>query len=926
MPTTSFNNTEETTQKTETSSFTISSDHKDQENSFSREHYTESSTETSDTGFSSQAKDSPTLQTSKDSSSDSTKAKQTLPQMKLERQETDSLTGMWGTANYEWNPSNGTLTVKEGDLKDGELAPYRNGTIDPTDILKIDFTAAVTAPLTSYLGIRTEGLFEGLSNMKTIKGLTNLDTMSVTNMSRMFRNASSLTSLDLSQFDTAKVTNMTAMFSGTSSLTSLDLSSFDTRNVTNMDSIFYSASSLANLNLSSFDTERVTSMNNMFYGTFKLNSLTLGKKFKFLSGAGLPSIQINDDYTGEWQNIDNGTETFPTGSNSWTSNDFMSNYDGSKDAGTYVWQPTGLNNWGTAPYKWDKSTGTLIVKEGDLKDGGLAPYRNGTIEPNDVKEIDFTGPVIAPPEPTADNKGLFDSLPNITSIDGLTYLNTRNVTSMVNMFANSPKLNNLKFGNNFDTSQVTEMWGMFYKNNSLTSLDISNFNMNSVTKMGNMFYGTSNLKSLTLGKSFKFLPDAGLPSIQINDGYTGKWQNIGNGTATFPTGPNNWTSNEFMSNYDGNKDAGTYIWQPKDVGLWGTAPYKWDKSTRTLTVKKGDLKNSNLAPYRNGTIDPADILKIDFTEAATAPTASSGSTGLFGNLNNMITIEGLKNLDTKNMVSMWRMFSNASSLTNLDLSSFDTRNVVSMASMFSGTSSLTSLNLTNFDTRKVTNMDSMFSDAIKLQSLTLGKTFKFASTHTEFPEPSNDEKFSGKWRNVSIGTPQKPLGENLWTSDELTTKYNGETDADQYVWQPTGMYINEVADTFSFPKVQISGEKQTVISTGKSSLSLTDALPKNDIGTQLLVSYETPDDDWQNIGLSLKITPTTTQIYVKTTEVHVSSDPAPIITQFDESEKQAATIVDLDLAPELTVPPASAALVAKDYSTTIDWTIQQGPS
>ncbi|MGK0607389.1 hypothetical protein, partial [Enterococcus gilvus] len=83
---------------------------------------------------------------------------------------------------------------------------------------------------------------------------------------------------------------------------------------------------------------------------------------------------------------------------------------------------------------------------------------------------------------------------------------------------------------------------------------------------------------------------------------------------------------------------------------------------------------------------------------------------------------------------------------------------------------------------------------------------------------------------------------------------------------------------------------------------------------------------WQKAGLSLKVSPTTTQTYIQTNETQISSDAAPIITQFDESKKNAATLVDLDLAPKLTVPPASATLVPKDYSTTIDWTIQQGPS
>ena len=226
------------------------------------------------------------------------------------------------------------------------------------------------------------------------------------------------------------------------------------------------------------------------------------------------------------------------------------------------------------------------------------------------------------------------------------------------------------------------------------------------------------------------------------------------------------------------------------------------------------------------------------------------------------------------------------------------------------------------ETSKVTNMENMFANTMNLQSLKLGKGFRFAASNTDLPEPPNNDKIAGKWRNLGSGDQKKPLGKNLWTSSELMMKYNGETDADTYVWQPTGISIDLVSENFSFPKVQISGKKQTVTPTEKASLSLTDALPKNDTGTQLLVSYDTPNDEWQKAGFSLKVKPSTTQPYIQTAEVQVSPDATPIITQFDESKKQGGTIVDLNLSPELTVPQS---LTAKNYSTTIVWTIQQGP-
>ena len=54
------------------------------------------------------------------------------------------------------------------------------------------------------------------------------------------------------------------------------------------------------------------------------------------------------------------------------------------------------------------------------------------------------------------------------------------------------------------------------------------------------------------------------------------------------------------------------------------------------------------------------------------------------------------------------MFSDCSSLTNINLSNFNTKNVSDMSFMFYGCSSLTNINLSNFNIINVTNMSDMF--------------------------------------------------------------------------------------------------------------------------------------------------------------------------------------------------------------------------
>ena len=117
-------------------------------------------------------------------------------------------------------------------------------------------------------------MFEGCSSLKSLD-LSGLDTSSVKSMSSMFKGCSSLRSLDLSGLDTSDATDMSFMFYGCSSLSSLDLSGLDTSRVTDMSAMFEGCSSLASLDLSPLDTSGAESMSSMFYGCSSLRSLDL---------------------------------------------------------------------------------------------------------------------------------------------------------------------------------------------------------------------------------------------------------------------------------------------------------------------------------------------------------------------------------------------------------------------------------------------------------------------------------------------------------------------------------------------------------------------------------------------------------------------------------------------------------------------------
>ena len=91
--------------------------------------------------------------------------------------------------------------------------------------------------------------------------------------------------------------------------------------------------------------------------------------------------------------------------------------------------------------------------------------------------------------------GMFGACSRLTSLD-VSNFNTSNVTNMNSMFYWCSNLTSLDVSN-FNTSNVTSMYGMF-SGCSLTSLDLSNFNTSNVTYMSFMFSGCSGLTSLDL--------------------------------------------------------------------------------------------------------------------------------------------------------------------------------------------------------------------------------------------------------------------------------------------------------------------------------------------------------------------------------------------------------------------------------------------
>ena len=436
-----------------------------------------------------------------------------------------------------------------------------------------------------------------------------LNTANVVDMQDMFLACSSLTSLNLSSFNTSRVYIMYAMFSLCLNLTSIDLSSFNTSSVSDMGTMFYSCQKLTNIDLSSFNTSSLSSTGNMFYGCTALTTITVGSGWTTANVSGSANMftgctslvgesgtTYDSSHTdAEYARVDMASSPgyLTLGSSGsgeeaqyWMelqsmlqyANDVYSRSQG--NANVEPWMQEELY------YQMERGNEMYNLREADEEEvrhmieelnwicWEIEEAMNREPEPSEEHEpyavlsdnntvLTFYyddqkaargGMDLGPFDEFSEDVGgesrgwhnasesiisvIFDpSFANCTSItstanwflgfrslqtiSGLQYLNTSNVTDMYGMFFQCSELQSLDLTHfdtsnvrlmtsmfaycsritsldlsSFNTSRVETMVGMFENCNELSILDLSSFNTSNVQNMDYMFYGCSNLTTV----------------------------------------------------------------------------------------------------------------------------------------------------------------------------------------------------------------------------------------------------------------------------------------------------------------------------------------------------------------------------------------------------------------------------------------------
>ena len=331
-------------------------------------------------------------------------------------------------------------------------------------------------------------MFSGCKNLIYIereRGLRDLDQADqLTNTAYMFGGCESLK--DLMYFETfikllntSNVTNMSYMFKDCKSMEEIDLSRFSTEKLTNTSYMFQGCSGLRKLDMSIFMASRATTFDGMFSGVPTNSYIYL----PYNTNSKIHPTQVSK------QTHPNLVLIYPTSVLLLRQN-----------ATSYA-ELVCLNT-DTKYTKGEKYNGMEILDVWSGTDiyGGNGTWINaapwaGHDEVSNVVKVTFT-PGFQNVRPH-NLRQWFAGMGKLKTIEGMEYLNTSDATEMDGMFRGCKSLKTLDLSH-FDTSKVKSMQGMFSECSSLENLDLSHFNTKQVEDMSTMFYGCKRLKHVDL--------------------------------------------------------------------------------------------------------------------------------------------------------------------------------------------------------------------------------------------------------------------------------------------------------------------------------------------------------------------------------------------------------------------------------------------
>ena len=501
----------------------------------------------------------------------------------------------------------------------------------------------------------------------------------------------------------------------------LDVSNLDTSNVRSMKSMF-AACIFTELDLSNFNTSNATYMTDMFSGCMFLEKLNLSNFTAASISMGSMFVGCEKLYELRLDNCDN--ETIGEIINS------------------YGFPTNAIEGVQRKIHAREANIGDLEAPENWVF---LYCYVPGEFENNTETEIN----VFVRAEDT-DLSWMFSACTNLTTIHNIENWDTSNVTTMEGMFYRCTSLTELDLSS-FNTSNVVNMNVMFRYCSALETLDIRNFDMTNVTDTSSMFGSCYELRELRLDNCSNDTIEKIINSSEFptNDEYGVTRKIYVNPNNIFGlTAPNGWifvdetgekiseipieeilvyTTYNKNSNPEIRRQDGEYSGFVRKVEDMGAGYYK-------IIIGVEDISNPPIHyRFTDCNVNAIEKINIDYLTDMNSMFENSGLTYLDASDWNVSNVQDMGYLfsncslnelyisgwNTGCVSNMSYMFNNCSSLGLLDLSNFDTRNVGDMSYMFNECNNLYELNLSNFDMTNTYSVDDMFYNCWSLSALRL---------------------------------------------------------------------------------------------------------------------------------------------------------------------------------------------------------------
>ena len=271
---------------------------------------------------------------------------------------------------------------------------------------------------------------------------------------------------------------------------------------------------------------------------------------------------------------------------------------------------------------------------------------------------------------------MFSNFKALTTISGMTLLDTSDAISMNSMFMYCSNLTSVDLSS-FDTSKVTDMTYMFYLCNKLGEIKgLNNLNTGNVTSMLGMFSFCYPLETLDIGgfdtskvsnMMYMFVGDRNLKSLPISNWNTSSLTNM----------QEMFTGCEALTGID--------------ISRWNTS-----KVTNMMGVFSGCKALTSMS------LRGLDLSNVTSMER------------LFLNCPSLQSID-MGGLNTAKVTDMSEMFQTCASLRQIDVSGMDTSKVTDMGHMFENCPELTTIYANDsFSTASVTTSERMFLSSEKL--------------------------------------------------------------------------------------------------------------------------------------------------------------------------------------------------------------------